>query len=328
MAFAALTMQLGLTNNLARPAGTGAQSDLGAPSWVHDLLGPAAPPAAAAADPFAVAVTESPAFALVTVRAPGVADLGPAAFERCAAGVYAAAAAELRSRAARHPVRFWNYIPDIHRPCGKTPDGRPLDRYMVFNAGRYAACADWFGGDQAFDRLLATASGVGHAGADLVVHALAAAHPGLAVENPRQVPAYRYSRRYGPKPPCFARATVVPMLAADGRGRSMVLVGGTASVRGEASVHVGDVTAQTAETLENLAALVHAAATAVGTGATGLEDFRDVRVYYVRPDDLPSVTALLRDAVPAARVEYVRAELCRADLLVEIEGVAEAAGCP
>ena len=60
----------------------------------------------------------------------------------------------LREMQTQFPVRFWNYIPDIHCPCGRTPDGRPLDRYMVFNAGRYAACADWFGGDQAFDRLL------------------------------------------------------------------------------------------------------------------------------------------------------------------------------
>jgi chorismate lyase/3-hydroxybenzoate synthase len=319
-------MQLGLTNNLTRHVLFDADSDLGAPAWAFDLLGPAARPSPAAAGRFDVSAAESCDFGLVTVRAPGVADLGPAAFERCAAGVYATIAAELRSRAARHPVRFWNYIPDIHRPCGKTPDGGPLDRYMVFNAGRYAACADWLGGDQAFDRLLATASGVGHAGADLVVHALAAARPGLAVENPRQVPAYRYSQRYGPKPPCFARATVVPMPSAGGGpGRPLVLVGGTASVRGEESVHVGDVAAQTAETLDNLRALVQAAAAAAGgdAGAAGLEDFREVRVYFVRPDDLPAITAVLCDGLPAARIEYVRAGLCRADLQVEIEGVAE-----
>ena len=31
--------------------------------------------------------------------------------------------------------------------------------------------------------------------------------PGVAIENPRQTPSYHYSRRYGPRPPCFARAT-------------------------------------------------------------------------------------------------------------------------
>ena len=29
----------------------------------------------------------------------------------------------------------------------------------------------------------------------------------MPVENPRQIPAFRYSKRYGPIPPCFARAT-------------------------------------------------------------------------------------------------------------------------
>ena len=44
---------------------------------------------------------------------------------------------------------------------------------------------------------------------DLMIDALSAASPGIAVENPRQIPSYRYARRYGPRPPCFARATLL-----------------------------------------------------------------------------------------------------------------------
>ena len=36
------------------------------------------------------------------------------------------------------------------------------------------------------------------------------AHAGHAVENPRQVSAYRYPRQYGPQPPRFARAMLPP----------------------------------------------------------------------------------------------------------------------
>ena len=77
--------------------------------------------------------SESPAFTLVTVRMAGASSLDPHAFEACTRDAYTAIAARLRAAAARHPVRFWNYIPDIHRPCGEG-----LDRYMCFNAGRFA----------------------------------------------------------------------------------------------------------------------------------------------------------------------------------------------
>ena len=177
-------------------------------------------------------------------------------------------------------MRFWNHIPHIRRT---NDDG--LDRYMVFNAGRFAACSKWFGGPAAFDRLLPTASAVGHDGADLVVHALAGNDPGIAVESPRQVPSYRYSRRFGPRPPCFARATV---LNGSGDGRAFILVAVPADGNFEA-----------------------------------LRRFRDLRVYFVRERDRATVVGMVAAALPHLRnVEYVRADLCRPDLLVEIEGTA------
>ena len=78
---------------------------------------------------------------------------------------------------------------------------------MVFNGGRFAACEHWHGSPNDFDHTLASASGVGVLGRALAIHCLAADDAGEPVENPRQVPAYKYSRRYGPRPPCFARAT-------------------------------------------------------------------------------------------------------------------------
>lgn len=299
------------------PHGAGDRSDLGVPSWVIALLesGGAAP---AQSDEPGLTVRASNLLTLVTVRQPAAA-LDPAAFEACTRDAYATIARRLRGARAPHAVRFWNYIPDIHRPCGQNSSGG-LDRYMCFNAGRFAACSDWFGGPDTFDRLLATGSGVGHAGPDLVIHALATFAPGIAVENPRQVPAYRYSRRFGPRPPCFARATVVrPEGAAP-----LVLVGGTASIRGEQSMHVGDLGAQTLETFENLASLVRSACGQGADAPSGLERFRELRVYHFRESDRDAIAALVGPAFPnVARVEYLRADLCRPELAVEIEGVAE-----
>ena len=301
------------------------RSDLGVPRWAVELVSAGGARAAAAGSP-EVRVAASDAFTLVTVRKAGAAALTPSEFEACTRSAYSAIAAQLDRARAPHPVRFWNYIPDIHRPCGAG-----LDRYMAFNAGRFAACSDWFGGPDTFDRVLATGSGVGHSGDDLVIHALAAAAPGTAVENPRQIPAYRYSRRFGPRPPCFARATVVRPAG----GAPLVLVGGTASIRGEASVHVGDLRAQTLETFRNLASLVRSAAGGGGGAPAADADadfdgnpadlgaFRDLRVYHFRDADRDAVEDLVRSTFPdVTRVEYMRADLCRPELAVEIEGVA------
>src|SRR6516162_7279085 len=100
----------------------------------------------------------------------------------------------------RHVVRMWNFIPGI----GDCID-RHQDRYMAFNGGRFAAMREWFAvSGVTAGRQLPAASGVGHGGDDLIIHALAVAEAGEAVENPDQIPAYQYSARYGPMPPCFA----------------------------------------------------------------------------------------------------------------------------
>jgi hypothetical protein len=276
------------------------RSDLGLPKWATALSRDSA--------------GGEPAFTLVTVRKAGAARLDPKAFEACTREAYSSIAAQLRDAAARFPVRFWNYIPDIHRPCGEG-----LDRYMCFNAGRFAACSEWLGGPDTFDRLLATGSGVGHGGEDLVIHALASSTPGVAVDNPRQIPAYKYSRRFGPRPPCFARATVLHDPA--NQRAPLLLVGGTASIRGEESVHLNDLRGQTLETFENLASLVGSASK---MSVAGLDAYREIRVYHFRDADRDAIAELVVNAFPRhTRVAYFRADLCRPELSVEIEGVAE-----
>ncbi|MFP5287027.1 MAG: pteridine-dependent deoxygenase like protein, partial [Thermoanaerobaculia bacterium] len=149
---------------------------------------------------------------------------------------------------------------------------------------------------------------------------LAADRPGRAVDNPRQIAPYRYSRRYGPLPPCFARATVIH----PPHGAPLALVGGTASIVGEQSVHPGDLERQTDETLTNLAALLRAAG--MPEHSSALAAFRDVRVYFPDPRRVDELRVLLKNAFPGAEsIEWVRADICRAELLVEIEGVAELA---
>lgn len=296
---------------VSRALGSAETFNLAPPSWVAPLLQGGLRSFVAREFPLSLSVRGGEHFTLVTSRVANATHLDAGAFERCAAGVYAAMADVLAAQPGRCPVRFWNHIPDIRRS-----DVAGIDRYMVFNAGRFAACSRWFGSPDAFDRLLPTASAVGHDGADLVVHMLAAGAPGRALENPRQVASYRYSKRFGPRPPCFARATEVR-----GSGdSSTILVGGTASIRGEETMHAGNLGEQTQETFENLSALVRSA------GAGGAAAFESLRVYYVHEADRRAIERIVSEAFSHLHdVEYVRADLCRPELLVEIEGVARGA---
>ena len=110
----------------------------------------------------------------------------------------------------------------------------------------------------------------------------------------------------------------------------MLLVGGTASIVGENSLHDRDARQQALETFENLAELVAAARRQIGSAdashdapRAAFDAFTELRVYIVRDSDAP----LLREMVTerfgrTARIEFAQADLCRRELLVEIEGLA------
>jgi chorismate lyase/3-hydroxybenzoate synthase len=194
--------------------------------------------------------------------------------------------------------------------------GGGMNRYMVFNAGRHDAMKEWLDGTSRFEQRVPTATGVGHRGRDLRIYCLAAGSPGEPIENPRQRPAYRYSERYGPLPPCFARAMLLDL-----DDTPTLLVGGTASVKGESTVHVGSVYEQLEETFGNLASLISRAAEEGAENSP--REFVELRVYYVDPADADGIAARVSTRFPnLSRLEMVRADICRADLLVEIEGVA------
>lgn len=287
------------------------------PAWVRVLLGPTLLRHGwRATAGIEVDVIRAAEHALVTVHVSRARELSAADLRQNTAEAYAQIARALRDLAelgAGYPVRFWNHIPGVldDMGCGQ-------NRYMAFNAGRFAAFTTWYGDVDAFDHRVATATGVGCAGDDLVIHCLSSRQPGVAISNPRQTPPHRYSRRYGPLPPCFARATLLKI-------SKQLLVGGTASVVGEDSLHAGDLDAQFQETMINLAEMSDAANEPGVMQNISLSRYRALRVYYPNISDRPRLTALSGDTFPKLReIEWIHADLCRAELLVEIEGVATA----
>ncbi len=308
---------MGVASELQSLAALWAWGPVSPPRWAVGLLG-ATRSIREPTSGVGVQRTKDGSFCLATVRVANAASLSASDFQDATTEAYQRLHAAFEEGDARHLVRVWNFIPGILEPLDELPQ-----RYMAFNAGRFAAYSGWYAGEQDFKSRVATASGVGHDGCDLVIHALAARHRGEPVENPRQVPSYRYSSRYGPRPPCFSRATRVTVATGQ---PPWLLVGGTASVSGEETRNEGDLEAQLDETLRNLEALVDsglskAAGVTDARGALGC--FRHLRVYHVRPGDEGWVHRSVERHFPALEDFAVyRADLCRPGLLVEIEGVA------
>ncbi|MFG2636465.1 FkbO/Hyg5 family chorismatase [Streptomyces sp. NPDC048362] len=209
-----------------------------------------------------------------------------------------------------HIFRMWNFVGDI---LGSNAEG--LEIYQDFVAGRAEAFAAHHG-DGTAHMPAATGIGTRGEGISFVLLASRTGHP-RHVENQRQTPAYHYPEQYGPKPPSFARATVL-------EPSETLYVSGTASILGHETVHQGDVAAQTDVVLENIAELIGGPSLAAAglDGGHELKDLRLAKVYVRHERDLPVVRARCREALgPDVETMYLNVAVCRDDLLVEIEGL-------
>lgn len=212
-------------------------------------------------------------------------------------------------RPSQHPylLRVWNYFGRINEGDGDD------ERYRRFCVGRARAV------DVMFNDPPPAATAIGSEGDNDVLQliALCAREPALALENPRQTPAWRYPRDYGPVSPGFSRGAVLDADTATPR----LLASGTASIVGHVSQHVGDTGAQLRESLANLDALL-----AEGGAKAGCEFNRAgceaLRVYLRHERDLAlAQAAIAASGLPEARVLYLRGDICRRELDVELEGV-------
>lgn len=204
--------------------------------------------------------------------------------------------------------RFWNYIADINT------HSFGLERYRQFNLGRQDAFLA-HGRDVAGNVPAACALGLTQG--PLTIAFLAGRVAPLSIENPRQTSAYQYPQQYGPRSPTFSRASLVRL------GQDEVLfVSGTASIVGHATLHPADVVAQTRETMTNIEAVLAEAnrlASQPGLDLAGLH----YKVYVRHPADLAQIRAELERIVGIApNAVYLQADVCRQDLLLEIEATA------
>ena len=231
--------------------------------------------------------------------------------ERCSCATeiaYQEIFAVLNATEHRHLIRVWNYLPEINAQAGGD------ERYRHFNSARQMAFRK--SGRATMGTVPAACALGSPAGSPLCIYFLAARRPPKVIENPRQTSAYHYPPKFGRHSPIFSRACV---WGESGSGR--LFVSGTASIVGHETIHRGDVVAQTRETMVNIAALLEEANRIGGGGRYSLDGLK-LKVYVRNPADLPAIEATLSELVnPAASIVYVQADVCREDLLVEIEAV-------
>lgn len=204
-----------------------------------------------------------------------------------------------------HLLRMWNYFPDIHT------DYAGLDRYQRFCVGR----------QHAFDRHqlrnereFPAATVIGTRGGDIALYFLAARTPGEPIENPRQLSAYRYPEQYGPVSPAFSRSMLMRW-----HGVSHLYISGTASIVGHESQHQ-QLNDQLAEILQNLRALAMQATAHSGIEFS-LEQRAQLKVYVRDINDAPKLRTQLLTALPHTPALFLVGDICRRDLLLEIEAL-------
>ncbi|PWT75357.1 MAG: hypothetical protein C5B60_05435 [Chloroflexi bacterium] len=207
-----------------------------------------------------------------------------------------------------HLWRTWNYFPRMNE------EENGLERYRRFCIGRYQALSEAL---PDFPSSLPAGTAVGTRSGPLQIYFVAGAYSAVHLGNPRQVDAYRYPDTYGPRSPSFARATFCRSDAA-----TQLFISGTASVVGHESQHRGQVEMQARETVTNLRALIERAECFRTGVEAGSEPQSSFKVYVRNPDHLGIVRQSLQDPFfLSSRLIYLQGDLCRKELLVEIEGL-------
>jgi len=150
------------------------------------------------------------------------------------------------------------------------------------------------------------------------------------VKNPRQTDAYNYSqevlignssgKKTGKNTPKFERAKYVSL-----NGHKVVFISGTASILNEKTIGIHDVNKQTLVTIDNISGLIadenlrHSGV----SKTSGTIQYTFLRIYVKDASDLASVRDICEKKFGDIPKSYLIADICRDDLLVEIEGVAE-----
>lgn len=208
-------------------------------------------------------------------------------------------------------VRFWNYIPGINNM------GNIEEKYKEFCRGREHTFSEY---SSKLMEIYPAATGIGCEGERLCVSLLAVDKKMTvrSIENPRQIPAYQYPNRYGISTPKFSRATYIKNEMED-----HILVSGTASIIGADTVYIDSVEMQTNTAIENIFELISQENLKRYKieGISLNQSLKLIKVYIRNWEDYSIVKEICEKRFGKVEALYLQNDICRKDLLVEIEAV-------
>lgn len=221
-------------------------------------------------------------------------------------------------------VRQWNYVGEI---LSKEEDEehRSRQHYQMFNESRSS-----FYGQYRTRKDYPAATGIGMKYLGVCIDSFAVAGNDnlkiIPISNPAQSESYQYGQQVlvgdpdkkmkQNQPPQFERAKLISL-----NGVSRVLVSGTASIIGQDTIGIDDVEEQTRVTIQNIQRLTHPDNLRKHDPeiTTIPNQYSYVRVYVKRKADIDKVRTICSETFSEVPVTYVVADICRDNLLVEIE---------
>jgi len=212
-------------------------------------------------------------------------------------------------------TRQWNYIEGI------LTIKESHQNYQSFNDARTKSYRDHFR-----ERGYPAATGIGMKAGGVLIEYIAIkgnTFKNVPIDNPVQIPAHKYhqdclkglptgNRKTTPK---FERGRYVSL-----QGEEIIFVSGTAAISGEKTADPGDAEQQTRITIDNIDRLVSEDNLAKNNIPSGDLKFNYLRIYVKEKKDFKKVREICNNRYGNVPIVWLQADICRDDLMVEIEG--------
>lgn len=222
-------------------------------------------------------------------------------------------------------IRQWNYIEQITAEIAH--NNSVSQHYQIFNDVRSK-----FYQRSEFGNGFPAATGIGMDKGGIIIDFIAAKFTSdsliVGLKNPVQHDAYTYSKEvlaenhamtdFCQTTPKFERAKVI--ITPEGK---WIFVSGTAAITGEVSMAQSSVELQTELTIQNILHLISLENLHThGIGFVSEVKLQYLRAYVKNKQDIPRVMDICKKHFPEIPIACVVADVCRPELLVEIEGLA------
>ena len=201
-------------------------------------------------------------------------------------------------------VKIWHYLPELLKAY---PDKKT--NYSLLCESREEIYRNFYKNS---DYPAATVIGI--EGNKILIYFLAASCETYEViENERQVSSYNYPQNIFSEKPMFSRAV---SFSFKDNIQKKIMISGTASIKGYESVHESDVAKQLDEALKNYKTFAK-----LESNPSNI-----CRVYLTKyqTENLSMVAKKLENFFGTSQYILLQGDICRSELLIEIEGVSNA----